>query len=150
MKAMDQKCVLVRKEEINKTLASAPVQGKKLLEPLKSLAAANKLPFNILEDTEVLNNEAEIHKHEGDLWLCLEGEPTFVYGGELVEPWVKKNADGTTDEREWKAKEIRGGTKAVLKPGDWLWIPAGQPHQHLCSDTARLAIIKIPKKYQVV
>lgn len=65
-----EKCVLVRKEDVDKTLATEPVQGKKLLEPLKSFAAANKLPFNILEDKEVLNNEAEIHKHEGDLWLC--------------------------------------------------------------------------------
>lgn len=139
------KCVLVRKEEIAKTLATAPTQGKKLLEPLKGLAAANKLPFNILEDKEVLNNEAEIHKHEGDLWLCLEGEVTFIYGGELFEPWPKKLPDGKVDEREWKAKEILGGTESVLKPGDWLWIPAGQPHQHQCSGVSRLAIIKIPK-----
>lgn len=142
---MNNKCVLVRKEEIDKTLATVPTQGKKLLEPLKSLAAANKLPFNILEDKEVLNNEAEIHKHEGDLWLCLEGEVKFIYGGKLVDPWAKKLLDGRVDDREWKAKEIRGGTEAVLKPGDWLWIPPGEPHQHQCPGTARLVIIKIPK-----
>ena len=139
-----EKCVLIRKEEINKSLTSAPTQGKKLLEPFKSFAAANKLPFNILEDHEVLNNDAEIHTHESDLWLCLEGEVKFIYDGELVNSWAKKNADGTLDEREWKAKEIRGGTETILKPGDWLWISAGQPHQHNCSNTARLAIIKIP------
>ncbi|MEK9186124.1 MAG: hypothetical protein AAB885_00905 [Patescibacteria group bacterium] len=142
---MEQKCVLVRKEEIDKTLAFVPTQGKKLLEPLKSLAAANKLPFNVLEDHEVLSNEAEIHQHEGDLWLCLEGEVKFIYGGELVEPWFKKLPDGTEDKREVKAKEIKGGTESILKPGDWLWIPAGQSHQHLCEKTARLVIIKIPK-----
>ncbi len=141
---MNNKCVLVRKEEIDKTLATPPVVGKKLLEPLKSFASANKLPFNILEDKEVLNNEAEIHKHEGDLWLCLEGEVNFIYDGELVEPWAKKNADDTENPNEIKAKEIKNGTEAVLKPGDWLWIPAGQPHQHNCAGTARLAIIKIP------
>ncbi len=59
----NNKCVLVRNEEIDKTLATAPTQGKKLLEPLKSFAATNKLPFNILEDKEVLDNEAEVHKH---------------------------------------------------------------------------------------
>lgn len=139
------KCFLVRKEDIDKTLASVPTQGKKLLEPLKSLAAANKLPFNILEDKEILNNDAEVHTHESDLWLCLEGEVKFVYGGELTDPWFKKLADGTEDRREIKAKEIRGGETAILKPGDWLWIPAGQPHQHQCAGTARLAIIKIPK-----
>lgn len=138
-------CLLVRKEEIEKTLAAAPTQGKKLLEPLKSLAAANKMPLNILEDREILNNDAEIHQHEGDLWLCLEGEVKFIYGGEMVDPWFKKNADGSEDQREVKAKEIRGGTGSTLKPGDWLWVPAGQPHQHQCAGTARLAIIKIPK-----
>lgn len=138
------KCVLVRKEEIDKTLASQPMRGKKLLEPLKSFAAVNKLPLNILEDSEVLDNEAEIHKHEGDLWQCLEGEVKFIYGGELVEPYFKKLPDGSEDKREVKAKEIRGGEEAILKPGDWLWIPAGQPHQHFCEKTARLAIIKIP------
>ena len=129
------KCVLVRKEEIDKTLATAPTQGKKLLEPLKSLAGGNKLPFNILEDKEVLNNEAEVHKHEGDLWLCFEGEVKFIYGGEMVDPWVKKNTDGTENPNEIKAKEIKNGTETVLKTGDWLWIPAGQPHQHNCSGT---------------
>lgn len=140
------KCVLVRKEEINKTLATPPTPGKKLLEPLKSFSTASKLPFNILEDKEVLNNEAEVHKHEGDLWLCLEGEVKFMYGGEMVEPWVKKNADGSENQNEIKAKEIKNGTEAVLKPGDWLWIPPGEPHQHNCAGVARLAIIKIPGK----
>ncbi len=134
----------MRKEKIDETLATPSIVGKKLLEPLKSLAAANKLPFNILEDKEVLNNEAEVHKHEGDLWFCLEGEVKFIYGGEMVDPWVKKNADGTENPNEIKAKEIKNGVESILKPGDWLWIPAGQPHQHFCAGTARLVIIKIP------
>lgn len=141
---MELKCVLVKKEEIDKTLMSEPKDGKKLLEPLKSFAAANSLPFNILEDKNVVN-EAEVHRHEADLWHCLEGEVIFIYGGEMVEPWPKKNPDGTVDEREWKAKEIRNGMEAVLRPGDWLYVPAGEPHQHKCQGTARLVIIKIPK-----
>lgn len=140
------KCLVIRKGEIDKTLASVPTPGKKLLEPLKSLAAVNKLPMNILEDKEV-SNEAEVHKHEADLWLCLEGEVTFIYGGELVNPLAKKNPDGTQDVREWKAKEIKSGTEVVLHPGDWLWIPTGEPHQHKCVDIARLAIIKIPADF---
>ena len=34
----------------------------------------------------------------------------------------------------------------ILKQGDWLWIPAGEPHQHSATGTARLVIIKIPSK----
>ena len=139
-----KRSILIRKEEIDKTLASSPTVGKKLLEPLKSLAVANKLPLNILEDHQISNNDAEVHKHESDLWLCLEGEVKFIHGGELFEPWPKKNLDGTIDDREWKAKEIRGGIEATLRAGDWLWIPAGEPHQHNSLGTARLAIIKIP------
>ena len=141
---MTKKCVLVRKEVLDETLASTPTQGKHLLEPLKSFALANKLPFNILEDKDV-SNEAEIHTHEGDLWQCLEGEVEFIYGGELVEPWFKKLPDGSEDKREVKAKEIKNGTKVTLRPGDWLWVPAGEPHTH--SGTGRLVIIKIPKKF---
>ncbi len=139
-------CVLIRKETIDETTntpySESPV--KKLLEPLRALSLSGKVPLNILEDVNI-NNEAEIHKHEADLWLCLDGEVTFIYGGEMVDPWVKKNADGSTDDREWKAKEIKGGTEVILKPGDWLWIPAGEPHQHKTTGKARLAIIKIPK-----
>jgi beta-galactosidase beta subunit len=140
------KCVYIKKSVIDETLntsySESPV--KKLLEPLRALSLEGKVPLNILEDVNV-NNEAEIHKHEADLWLCLDGEVTFIYGGEMVDPWVKKNADGSTDDREWKAKEIKGGTEVVLKPGDWLWIPAGEPHQHKTTGKARLAIIKVPK-----
>lgn len=140
-----QPCVFIPKPKIDETLSQSPARGKRLLEPLKALAAEAKLPLNILEDKEV-SNEAEVHRHEGDLWQCLEGEVTFVYGGEMVNPWAKQLPDGGTDDREIKAKEIAHGTEAVLKPGDWLWIPAGQPHLHKTEGTARLAIIKIPAK----
>ena len=140
----ETKCVYVSAGEIKETLGSEPTQGKRLLEPLKSFAKERGLPFNILEDKEV-TNEAEIHMHEGDLWHCLGGEVVFIYGGEMVEPWFKKNADGSEDKREVKANEIKGGERTVLKSGDWLWIPAGEPHQHMCKGVARLAIIKIPK-----
>lgn len=140
------KCAFISKDLIDSTLSSpsADTPTKKLLEPLKAFSALNKVPMNILEDVNI-SNEAEIHKHEADLWFCLEGEVTFIYGGEMVDPWVKKNADGSIDDREWKAKEIKGGTEVVMKPGDWLWIPAGEPHQHKTSTKARLVIIKVPK-----
>ncbi len=129
---------MLTKKMVEKTLQTEARPGKNLLEPLKTLASEKKLPFKILEDKEVVN-EAEAHKTEGDLWYCLEGEVKFIYGGELVEPReVKTN--------ELKAVGIKGGSEIILKPGDWFWIPAGQPHQHSCSGTARLMIIKIPKK----
>lgn len=136
--------VFVPKEKMGETLRTQPVQGKRLVEPLKSFAAQTGFPMKILEDVDVVT-EAEIHKTEGDLWQCLEGEATFVCGGELVDPWQVKKADGTSDSNELKAKEIRGGTTHVLKPGDWLYIPPGEAHQHSAKGVARLLIVKVRK-----
>ena len=143
-----QPCVFVPKSKIGETLAQPPSQGKRLLEPLKAIAAEAKLPLNILEDKEV-SNESEVHRHEGDLWYCLEGEVTFIYGGAMMQPWAKQLPNGGTDDREIKAKEIANGTEVLMHPGDWLWIPAGQPHTHRTDKTARLVIIKIPAKETV-
>ena len=90
--------------------------------------------------------DPEVHRHEGDLWQCLEGEVTFVYGGELVEPEMQKRADASVNEFEIKGSAIANGTEIVLTPGDWLWIPAGQPHLHRTEGTAHLVIIKIPAR----
>lgn len=138
-----KKGVVIRRRDIDATLGAQSTQGKRLLEPLRSLAGVHDVPINILEDNNVVNR-AEVHKHEADLWQCLEGEVTFVYDGELVNPVALNRPDGSIDEREWSGDEIRGGIEAVLKPGDWLWIPAGVPHQHKCSSIARLIIIKVP------
>ncbi len=141
---MTNKCLYIPKERIDETLAQSPQTGKRLLEPLKSFSAEHAAPFNILEDCQV-SNDAEIHQHESDLWYCIEGEVRFVCGGQMVDPWFKQLPDGTEDRREIKAKTIEGGEEILLHAGDWLWIPAGEAHQHFCADTARLVIIKIPK-----
>ena len=140
-----QECVFIKKETIDETLSSKAIKGKKLLNPLSAISSAKGLPMNILEDSEILDNEAEVHHHEADLWLCLEGKVQFTYGGEMVDPWFKKLPDGSLDKREVKAKQIKGGEEVTMKAGDWLWIPAGQPHVHNCTGTARLVIIKVPK-----
>lgn len=130
------KAVVVRNEEIAKVLSAASLKGKRLLEPLKSFSAENKFPLNILEDKEI-SNDAEVHKNEGDLWHCLEGEVIFIHGGELIDPV-------SINENELTAKEISGGEEIIIKKGDWFWIPPGVPHKHSASGTARLIIIKIP------
>lgn len=136
MEDTNKKCILVRKEEINKTLSNEPKEGKRQLEPLASLAGIG-LPFQVIEIVRS-TGEAEIHMGTGDLFQCLEGEVTFIYGGQLLNSWEK--AEG-----ELRAKEIQNGTKVVLKPGDWFWIPAGQPHQNSCSGITRLLVVKIPQ-----
>ncbi len=137
------KTVLISKSTVEATLSKVPIQGKHLPEPFKSFALANKLPFAILEDTKV-SNGAEVHIHEGDLWLCLEGEAVFTCGGELVEPKYRLSADSTENKNELFASNIKGGIEFSVRAGDWLWIPAGEPHQHSAVGTSRLVIIKIP------
>ena len=137
-----KECILIKKSQIDETLKSPSQQGKRLLEPLKTFSAEYKVPLNILEDKEV-DNEVEVHRHQADLWLCLEGEVTFEYGGELINPWAKKNTDGSINDKEIKDRKIRNGMIVTLKAGDWLYIPAGQPHTHRTNKTARLVIIKL-------
>lgn len=127
------------------SLEVTPTQGKHHLEPFKT--AARGTAINLLEDHHVEDNNVEVHRHEADLWICLQGEATFVVGGRLVEPWARRLPDGTEDMRELRAptKGINGGMEYMLHAGDLLWIPAGQPHVHTTVETARLYIIKVPQ-----
>src|SRR3989344_8243484 len=132
---------------IEDTLSRVPVDGKRVMDPFNTLAKKHNLPINILENHRVSSSEAEAHRHESDLWICLEGEVEFVVDGEMVTPQIKPLPNGNIDDREIKAKEIRGGTSYVLKKGDILWIPAGQPNLHrTAAGTARLYIIKVPAR----
>lgn len=141
-----QQCMFVPKAKVDEALAKGPKQGKHLLPPLDW---KDGFPVGILEDSEV-SNEAEVHRHEADLWICLGGEVEFIVGGgEMVDPWAKELPGGGTDDREIKAKEIKGGTSYNMKEGDMLHIPAGQPHLHKTEGTARLYIVKIPALEEV-
>lgn len=129
-------CIVVRKEDMEAALETAPTPGKHLLEPFRAFVEKG-FPLRIIEDSKVSVSQSELHTKEGDLVLCLEGEPEFVYGGELIDP-------APFDEANILGHGIRGGEKIILKPGDWLWIPPQEAHMHTCAGTARLAIIKIP------
>ena len=137
------KAIHIKSSLIAESLDAKPVQGKRMLEPLSAFAKENTVPLGLLEDTEV-SNDAEVHIKAGDLWQCIEGEVTFICGGELEAPEFRKNLDGTDNPNELFAKSIKSGETFLLKKGDWLWIPSGEPHQHSTSTTARLFIIKVP------
>jgi len=51
---------------VNETLKNKSEEDKRLLNPLKEIAAKQGLPINILEDNNV-SNEAEVRRYEGDL-----------------------------------------------------------------------------------
>lgn len=134
------------KSIVDESLAQPVLQGKRQLEPLLSFAKNKGIPLQIVEDHKVMDNKAEVHRTEADLWLCLEGKVQFVCGGTLNNPYIRKHADGTEDEQELRAASIHNGERITMCAGDWLWIPAGVPHQHFTEGTARLAVIKIPQK----
>ncbi len=136
--------IFILRSQIDEALAVAPTQGKKELEPFKSLMKAQGVPVIILEDHAVSDNKVEVHLHQADFWICLEGEATFLVDGEMVEPWQRIRSDGSIDPNEVRAKNMKNAREIVLRPGDCLWIPAGQPHQHLATKTARLLILKLP------
>lgn len=131
--------VFFSKEDIEGVLRQPPKKGKHLFPPFLEFLASREVtasPIKILEDSFVSDNKPEAHDREDDIWFCLEGNPIFRWGGVLKE---KK----AVHEGEWIGSEIEGGTERTLHPGDWLWVPAGEPHEHNCpSGTARLFIIK--------
>lgn len=144
MDLQEIKCIHIPKSRVDETLGQSPVQGKKLLEPLKSIAAHTGCPLQIIE-LDHHTNVPEVHKYLDDLWCCIEGEVRFFVGGTMIKPGIRTAPDGTLDETEMRAKGLEGAEEILIKPGDWLWIPAGKPHQHITGDTARLIIIKIPR-----
>lgn len=133
-----------RKAVIEETLHTPAQDGVRLLEPLKSLSAADVVPLNILEEKQK-SGESEVHRAHHDLWQCLEGEAVFVCGGILHNAIARQNSDGSPNGNELTGDAIDGGEEITLKPGDWLWIPSGIPHQHRATETVRMIIIKIPK-----
>ena len=135
--------IIIKKDIIKQTLATPTQNGTRLLEPLKSMSIENTMPFNIL-DEQASRGDVEVHTIDNDLWYCIEGETTFLCGGEMIHPIMRKNQDGTDNEHELKGDDIKNGETIVIRAGDWLWIPAGEPHYHITEKCVRIAIIKIP------
>lgn len=127
-------CIFIARQDLEKTLAIKPEQGKRLLP--WQLSGAEELPCNVLEDTNV-SSKPEVHETEGDYWECLQGTITFTVEGELINPRQVK-------ENEWQGDGIKGGREIIMKSGERLYIPPGTPHSHEKLDgTARLMITKI-------
>ena len=98
-------------------------------------------PVRIVQHCRVAKAIAEVHLDADDLWLCMEGEASFVCGGRLIEP-----IEQVPGELTFLAPSIVEGKVVNLKKGDWLLIPAGQPHQPVTSLSASLAIVKLPAR----
>ena len=67
---------------------------------------------------------AEVHEHEADLFLVVEGEATIVTGGKMVKPHTEKPG-------EIRGESIEGGQRQKLSAGDVIHIAPNVPHQLL-------------------
>lgn len=65
--------------------------------------------------------QVEVHDKETDVLYILEGEATFVFGGQMV-------GGKTTRPAQWLGTDITGGETHHVVKGDVFVIPAGIPH----------------------
>ena len=82
--------------------------------------------------------EVEIHEHWIDYMVIQQGEADFTSGG---------TASGMHDTGpgEKRGGSITGGTVVSLKPGDFVVVPAGQPHLTMIKGSGpfRAVIVKV-------
>jgi len=65
--------------------------------------------------------EVEVHEHWIDYMAIQQGEAEFTFGGTAT--GMRDTGPG-----EKRGGAITGGTVVTIKPGDFLVVPAGQPH----------------------
>jgi quercetin dioxygenase-like cupin family protein len=65
--------------------------------------------------------QVEIHAHDTDILLVMEGTATFVTGGQAE--GAKPSGEG-----EMRGEKITGGTRHELQKGDVVVVPNGVPH----------------------
>ena len=68
----------------------------------------------------------EVHQEFADVFFVVQGHATLLSGGKLLDA-------STVSSGELRGKSLQGGTRANLKPGDVVHIPAAIPHQLLVS-----------------
>lgn len=87
----------------------------------KGMSLAQNSSFKISTSRRTGPGVAEVHEHDTDIFYVLEGQATFVTGGQVVEP----KASGPAEVR---GKEITGGTPRNLVKGDIIVVPSGVAH----------------------
>jgi len=65
--------------------------------------------------------QVEVHDKETDVLYVVDGEATFVFGGQMVGGKV-------TSPGQWQGSDITGGQTHQIAKGDVFVIPAGIPH----------------------
>lgn len=84
------------------------------------------------------NGEVEVHEKFADVFCVLSGAATLVTGGTVL--GARLIAAGET-----RGEAIEGGVSQELRPGEFVHVPAGTPHQFLVSSdkTVTCVVFKI-------
>ncbi|CAN5580541.1 hypothetical protein BH09PLA1_BH09PLA1_04840 [soil metagenome] len=77
--------------------------------------------YQVHTSRRVQPGQAEVHTKEADVIYVMDGQATFVTGGNAVD---LKN----TGPDEYRGAAIEGGETRELKKGDVIIVPAGVPH----------------------
>jgi mannose-6-phosphate isomerase-like protein (cupin superfamily) len=67
------------------------------------------------------SGKVEVHDKETDVLYVVDGEATFVFGGQM-------QAGNVTSPGQWQGADITGGQTHHIVKGDVFVIPAGVPH----------------------
>jgi mannose-6-phosphate isomerase-like protein (cupin superfamily) len=78
--------------------------------------------YLIYTTTRDKSGQAEVHRNWSDNIFMEKGEASFIVGGAATD--AKEREPG-----ELRGSAISGGKTIVMHSGDYLFVPAGVPHQ---------------------
>jgi mannose-6-phosphate isomerase-like protein (cupin superfamily) len=98
-------------------------------------------PYNINLEVRNEGRPASVHETEAEMFYVIEGAGTLVTGGKLV-------GETRTNAENLSGTSIQGGVTKRVSKGDWILVPAGQPHQYPAVEAGglRLMALHLPKK----
>ena len=98
-------------------------------------------PYNVNMELRKMGQAASVHETEAELFYVIDGAGTLVTGGKLTE-------ERRTNTENLSGTGIEGGVTKRVSKGDWILVPAGEPHQFPAVEASglRLMSLHLPKK----
>ena len=98
-------------------------------------------PYNVNMELRKMGQAASVHETEAELFYVIDGAGTLVTGGKLIE-------ERRTNAENLSGTGIEGGVTKRVSKGDWILVPAGEPHQFPAVEASglRLMSLHLPKK----
>ena len=98
-------------------------------------------PYNVNMELRKMGQAASVHETEAELFFVIDGAGTLVTGGKLIE-------ERRTNAENLSGTGIEGGVTKRVSKGDWILVPAGEPHQFPAVEAGglRLMSLHLPKK----